>query len=311
MSNSRVRADEGSDDSISDGEQEVWLESQSARAASSSSPAPQLSLLQKVCRARVSLVGAVGALLIATILATAVGAGPRGVARMVSRMKGPQFAPVGEHSERLDYYLYTMFFSQYTQPGVFVEMGAVDGLLYSNSLVFEEYYGWSGVLIEANPISCAKLFKEPRRANSRKFCAAACDDASKRYLEFEFVKDAAVGGAVEAMKTMSAEWQKGWHGDAEKKTRTRVPCSPLAQILRSSGVATIDLFSLDVEGSEIHVLRTMDWSIPVRVWIIEVGRCRWSIPSPIRTPGSSLTSALLPICSLSLSLSLGTRARFG
>ena len=48
-----------------------------------------------------------------------------------------------------------------------------------------------------------------------------------------------------------------------------VPSAPLGQLLRSVGVAYLDLFSLDVEGSEVKVLETMDWSIPVRVWCIE------------------------------------------
>ena len=39
---------------------------------------------------------------------------------------------------------------------------------------------------------------------------------------------------------------------------------------RASLDSAVDLFSLDVEGSELRVLQTMDWSIPVRVWCIEV-----------------------------------------
>lgn len=46
------------------------------------------------------------------------------------------------------------------------------------------------------------------------------------------------------------------------------PAQP--QLLRASGIKYIDLFSLDVEGSEMIVLDSMDWSIPVRVWCIEV-----------------------------------------
>ena len=35
--------------------------------------------------------------------------------------------------------------------GVFFECGALDGILHSNSLFFEEDRGWAGVLVEANP----------------------------------------------------------------------------------------------------------------------------------------------------------------
>ena len=41
-------------------------------------------------------------------------------------------------------------------------------------------------------------------------------------------------------------------------------------MLHLSGLQQTDLFSLDVEGSEAHVLATMDWSIPVQVFIVEV-----------------------------------------
>ena len=42
--------------------------------------------------------------------------------------------------------------------------------------------------------------------------------------------------------------------------------------MREAGVASIDLFSLDVEGAELTVLQSMDWSIPVHVFLIEMDR---------------------------------------
>mmetsp|Transcript_20868 Transcript_20868/g.48110 ORF Transcript_20868/g.48110 Transcript_20868/m.48110 type:complete len:151 (-) Transcript_20868:419-871(-) len=60
------------------------------------------------------------------------------------------------------------------------------------------------------------------------------------------------------------------HPHPEKYKQFKVPSAPLGQLLRMVGVVSIDLFSLDVEGAEAKVLRTFDWSIPVRVWCIEV-----------------------------------------
>lgn len=42
---------------------------------------------------------------------------------------------------------------------------------------------------------------------------------------------------------------------------------PLTDIL--GNVEKIDFFSLDVEGAELSVLNTMNWNIPVMVWLIE------------------------------------------
>ena len=44
-----------------------------------------------------------------------------------------------------------------------------------------------------------------------------------------------------------------------------VPCRPISAMLELAGVRSIDLFSLDVEGGELLVLQTFDWSIPVRL----------------------------------------------
>ena len=40
-------------------------------------------------------------------------------------------------------------------------------------------------------------------------------------------------------------------------------------MLQLVGLREIDAFILDVEGAELQVLRTMDWTVPVRVWLIE------------------------------------------
>lgn len=48
--------------------------------------------------------------------------------------------------------------------GFFIEVGAVDGELYSNSLFLERQRGWRGLLIEAIPASFSQLLTKNRRA---------------------------------------------------------------------------------------------------------------------------------------------------
>ena len=59
---------------------------------------------------------------------------------------------------------------------------------------------------------------------------------------------------------------------AGDKPIIRVPCVPLGELIRRSGIHSIDLFILDVEGAEYSALKTMDWSIPVKVWIVEMNK---------------------------------------
>eukprot|EP00614_Pseudopedinella_elastica_P006017 CAMPEP_0172595714 /NCGR_PEP_ID=MMETSP1068-20121228/15331_1 /TAXON_ID=35684 /ORGANISM="Pseudopedinella elastica, Strain CCMP716" /LENGTH=298 /DNA_ID=CAMNT_0013394369 /DNA_START=66 /DNA_END=962 /DNA_ORIENTATION=+ len=155
--------------------------------------------------------------------------------------------------------------------GTYLEMGAVDGVSGSHSIFFDEHLGWNGVLLEANRLSCEKLFKEPRRSRAIKLCTSCCQEPNG-YLAFERTNDPFVSASMDAM---TDKWRKDYHthrdGQAPAELEVaQVPCSPLGRLLRIVGIQKIDFFSLDVEGAEMAVLNSFDWSIPVRVFIIEV-----------------------------------------
>ena len=70
---------------------------------------------------------------------------------------------------------------------------------------------------------------------------------------------------------MSPEFRRAWHSSAEEMPAGARPvsCLPLRALLRMFGIAHIDLFSLDVEGAELEVLKTVDFSA-VRINVIVV-----------------------------------------
>ena len=74
---------------------------------------------------------------------------------------------------------------------------------------------------------------------------------------------------------MPDNWEEHYGYNANTSKVVQVPCRPLGTLLRSmmkqTGAASVDFFSLDVEGGELEVLKTMDWSIDVGVWFIEWG----------------------------------------
>ena len=83
---------------------------------------------------------------------------------------------MSEHQQ--DAAIWEKFFSNYTAPGVFVEMGALDGQTDSNTFAYEHGLNWTGVLIEANPNMCRLLYERAHRPRSTKLCTAVSNDSS-------------------------------------------------------------------------------------------------------------------------------------
>ena len=147
--------------------------------------------------------------------------------------------------------------------GTFVEIGAYDGITFSNTLVYERELGWTGLLIEGCP-SSADALKRNRRGNTTNLNKAVCSASQfPRTIKFSANCDASSGIAG--------------HGDEFLQNKHRshrkvsVPCAPMSEIFRENSVTHIDLFSIDVEGYELPLLRTINWNeLSVRVLLIEV-----------------------------------------
>ena len=74
-----------------------------------------------------------------------------------------------------------------------MEAGAYDGELFSNSLLFETKLGWSGILIEPNPVAFDLLLKKQRKAWSINACLSKVP-----YPEvIEFDASGVLGGVIQ------------------------------------------------------------------------------------------------------------------
>ena len=54
-------------------------------------------------------------------------------------------------------YLDTVIFKKQVRNGFFIEAGAADFETASNTILFETQYGWSGLLVEPNPVIYSKV----------------------------------------------------------------------------------------------------------------------------------------------------------
>lgn len=135
-----------------------------------------------------------------------------------------------------------------TNDGIFLELGACDGLLYSNTAFFEKYLGFTGVLIEPVKEYYDKLIKN--RPNNSCYNNAISSNESD--------VDIFVNGAVSGIKD---HMEKSFIDRLHTKSITRkVKTKTLSNIFQEKGIKYIDFFSLDVEGGELDVLNTIDWS---------------------------------------------------
>ena len=136
--------------------------------------------------------------------------------------------------------------------GSFVELGALDGVLFSNSLLYERCFGYHGVLIEANPANFAQL-QQSNRTAAKVHAAVACSmDTPGRTIKM--TQD---GGETAALVSVQREWQRSSQASTGI---VDVPCRSLTGILQSTGFSSrrISFMSLDVEGAEEMVLRTVN-----------------------------------------------------
>jgi FkbM family methyltransferase len=148
--------------------------------------------------------------------------------------------------------------TKYKKGGFFVEFGATDGVLLSNSYLLEQEFAWKGICAEPNPAFFSKLKK-----NRNCIVSDACiSDETGNTVEFILANE--YGGIADIAKA-------GRHGDKvaayEKDGKTIVlkTISLNDFLIEHEAPKTIDYLSIDTEGSEFSILSTF----PFESWHIQ------------------------------------------
>ena len=139
--------------------------------------------------------------------------------------------------------------------GFFIEAGSQDGEILSNTLYFELHHKWSGLLVEAHPIWYKRGLDKHRNATLVNSCLGIRNNPH-----------------FENFETLSASKEtKTEAGIVKEATETSFPnqCIPLVSLLLAMNNPTVHYFSLDIEGAELQVLKTIPWN-EVDIWVISV-----------------------------------------
>jgi FkbM family methyltransferase len=150
--------------------------------------------------------------------------------------------------------------TNYKQGGFFVEFGATDGVLLSNSFLLEKEFDWQGICAEPNP----KFFEQLK--NNRQCTVSSGCIGAKTGEQVEFVLADAYGGMLK-------------HAEMDKHTAKRLHYADLKDnvvmldtislhdfLVQHNAPKKIDYLSIDTEGSEYEILK----AFPFEEWDVQL-----------------------------------------
>jgi FkbM family methyltransferase len=175
------------------------------------------------------------------------------VNRKTSRANGEKYFALNSLDQKIERYLPQRNLT-------FIELGANDGILQSNTLYFEINKGWTGVLIEPSPNNFEKLIKNRSERNIYSNSACVGFDFQNETVELIYsnLMTAPFVGNSDLVDPLAhaKSGEKFWGG---KSYLFEAPARTLSSILdENKFTREVDLLSLDVEGGEIEVLRGID-----------------------------------------------------
>lgn len=143
-----------------------------------------------------------------------------------------------------------------------MECGASDGEFLSNTVYLERFVNWTGILIEPEPLSYEHLLQRKRKSWTVPACLSLEPYPTEvSTITVDFIR-ATIYTLLKSQVKFNPRFQVGsiqsesWLGDKDLIT---VQCFPLYSILLAYGRTYIDFFSLDVEGHELKILKTVPW----------------------------------------------------
>ncbi|HEX3048659.1 MAG TPA: FkbM family methyltransferase [Bacillota bacterium] len=141
------------------------------------------------------------------------------------------------------------------EKGFFLDIGAYDGVFLSNSYIFERYRNWTGLCVEPNPDLFAQLIK-----NRNCKCLNLC--ISNQIGKSNFLKISGpcnvYGGIIH---NLDPKHQQLIDEEIAKYGGTKeiieVDCWTINDLIENYQIQYIDYLSLDVEGGELEILKSV------------------------------------------------------
>ena len=149
------------------------------------------------------------------------------------------YSQIGQDTNVINYF-------NHKKNGYFIDIGATDGIDINNTYLLEKKYGWKGICIEPQQSYWTNLNKNRNciKDNSLLY--------SSEGLELEFSNAGVLGGITSQIDR---------HLQAKKAEQVKLKTETLNNILNKYNAPKfIDYVSLDTEGSELEILKGIDFN---------------------------------------------------
>jgi FkbM family methyltransferase len=142
--------------------------------------------------------------------------------------------------------------THYKRNGFYVDVGAFHPKRLSSTYYFYKNQNWNGVVIEPNPVN-ANLFRKKRSRDTVVNMGVSKTSGELKYFMFQ---DA-------SQNTFSEEFKNDRVNENMEVIQTKsISVAPLSEILGKhiDNNQEIDYLNVDVEGLDLEVLQSNDWS---------------------------------------------------
>ncbi|CAG0915463.1 unnamed protein product [Notodromas monacha] len=159
-----------------------------------------------------------------------------------------------------------LLFGKDMRNGTFFEAGGLDGEWMSTTLYMEKFLGWTGLLAEMVPTHAKKLLTKHRKAWFAPACLSPHSWPIVANYKTRYEKALDAGASV----------LKQAFNDQPSNVLSKIsfgtsPCFPLYSLLVATNLTKIDFCTLDVEGIELQVLKTIPWDkVDIKVILLDL-----------------------------------------
>ena len=188
------------------------------------------------------------------------------------------------------------YFSQYGQDkwvfeqllpnkecGLFVDIGAHDGVAYSNTYILEKSHQWQGLAVEPIPEVYEKLRKN-RKCEMVNACVS--EKTGKRLFRINAGYDEMLSGLVNEYHPNHLKRMSG-----DEYREVEVNCFCFNDLMKKYEIHSIDYLSIDVEGAELSILENIDYKAHnINVIGVENNYSDYRIPKLLTSSGFTLHS---------------------